>query len=430
MKMQNVFRKVMALAVAAALLMSVCACGSGTGLSGDTVDLMKDIKPSAGKRSDQVSEQFVSEYRQFAFTLFQQTAFEEEISSVHQDKSLMISPLSVMPALAMTANGADGETAAQMTRVLTGQPSGDMMALNDQWSAFAAGLPSSKKAKLSMANSIWLRDGVMEPDKAFLQTNRDSFNADIFSAKFDDGTVKDINGWVSRHTDGMIDKMLDNISGNAMMFLINALAFDAEWQEIYTTEQVRKGTFHGTIGDQKVEMMGSDEDCYLEDDKATGFIKPYASGYSFMVMLPNEGVSVGEYIGGWSAEKYASLLAHARTTTVSATIPKFSQTYEADLNNVLRAMGITDAFEAGQADFSRMGQTASGEKLYISRVQHKTFVSVDERGTKAGAATSVSMDCGSAMMIPVVYCDRPFVYCIIENETQLPVFMGAVMNVS
>ena len=428
MKIQNVCRKVLGLAVAAALLVSACACGSGTRLSGGTIDLMKDVKPSSGKHSVEVNEQFVSEYRQFAFRLFQQTAFQEELSSVNQDKSFMISPLSVMPALGMTVNGADGETAAQMMEVLAGQPS-DMAELNAQWSAFAAGLPSSKKAKLSMANSIWVRDGVMEPNQDFLQTNRDSFHADIFSAKFDDGTVKDINQWVSRHTDGMIDKMLENISPSAMMFLINALAFDAEWKEIYTTEQVRKGTFHGTTGDQKVEMMGSDEDCYLEDDKATGFLKPYVSGYSFMVMLPNEGVSVGEYIGGWSAEKYASLLANARTTTVSATMPKFSQTYEADLNNVLRAMGMTDAFEQDKADFSRMGKTVSGDNLYISRVQHKTFISVDERGTKAGAATSVSMDCGSALMIPVVYCDRPFVYCIIENETQLPVFMGAVMNV-
>lgn len=442
MKTQKLWKRFVGAALLAALLASVCACGRGqhsivntssTKLSDSTTDLMKDVKAVSHKPRAEVSKGFEWEYRSFAFTLFQQTAFQEALKSQNQDKTFLISPLSVMSALAMTLNGADGETAAQMRRALVEGYQLDALLpvddLNAELGAFVRSLPSGDKAKLSMANSLWLREGAIQPKDAFLQTNADYYNAGVYSAKFDQNTLQDINQWVSRHTDGMIDKLPDDISDDTVMYLINALAFDAEWQDIYSEDEIRQGEFHGTTGNQTVDMMHSMEVGWLRDDKATGFIKPYASGYSFVAMLPNEDVSIDEYIGSWSDIAFMTALENVDDREVSVNLPKFKAEYETELNAALRAMGMADAFDPEQADFSRMGETAGGDNLYISEVKHKTFISVDERGTKAGAATSVGMDTGSAIMIPTVYLDRPFVYLIIENESRLPVFMGAVMNV-
>lgn len=444
MKKTKLCKRMAGLAVVAALLLNICACGAGkknsvvnagsTNLSDSTTDLMSGVKAASGRSKAEVSNAFVSEYNQFAYALFQQAAFHEELSSVNQDKSFMISPLSVMPALAMTMNGADGDTAVQMRQALLHTyPLDSVLSvheLNEQWSAFVQALPSGGKAKLSMANSIWLREGAIKPKDEFLQTNAACYNAGIYSAPFDGSTLKDINQWVSGNTDGMIDKMLDEIPDDAVMHLMNALAFDAEWQELYTEDNIHQGEFHGTTGQQTVDMMSSTESGWLNDGQATGFIKPYAEGYSFVALLPNEGVSVEEYIGSLDGNKLLSLMKQIDDRAVSVSIPKFTAAYETELSGVLKAMGMTDAFDPQKADFSRIGQTESGNNLYISAVKHKTFISVDERGTKAGAATSVELECGSAIMVPVVYLDRPFVYMIIENETKLPLFMGTVMNVN
>ena len=441
MKTQKLWKRILGVALSAALLVSVSACGKGqnsivnisnTKLSEGTTDLMSGVKAASVKGNAEVSEAFMWEYSAFAYTLFKQAAFQEALSSVKQDKSMMISPLSVLPALSMTLNGADGETAVQMRQaLLNGYPLDSVLTvdeLNEQWGAFVQSLPSDEKAKLSMANSIWLREGQMKPKKDFLQTNANYYNAGIYSAKFDENTRKDINQWVSDNTGGMIDKMLDDISDDVMMYLINALAFDAEWQEIYTEDMIHEGVFHGTTGNQKVDMMGSTESGYLDDGQATGFIKPYASGYSFVAMLPNEGVSLDEYISSLDGAKLWPLLKNIDDRTVNVGIPKFTSAYEVELSGVLKNMGMTDAFDPEKADFSKIGTTESGDKLYISRVLHKTRIDVDERGTKAGAATAVEFRCGSAMMTPSVYLDRPFFYMIIENETCLPVFMGTVMS--
>lgn len=395
--------------------------------------MMRGVKADSAKGNAEVSESFALEYSAFAYTLFQQVAFQEALSSAHQDKSMMISPLSVMAALSMTLNGADGETAVQMRQaLLSGYPLDSILPINDlneEYSAWIQSLPSDKKAKLSMANSIWLREGQMNPKKDFLQTNANYYNAGVYSAKFDQSTRKDINQWVSDNTDGMIDEMLDDISDDAMLYLINALAFDAEWQEIYSEDKIHEGVFHGTTGNQTVDMMSSTESGYLDDGKATGFVKPYASGYSFVAMLPNEGVSLDEYIGSLDDAKLWPLLKNVDDRAVNVGIPKFTSAYEKDLVDVLKAMGMTDAFDPEKADFSNVGTTESGDKLYISRVLHKTRIGVDARGTRAGASTAVEFRCGSAMMTPSVYLDRPFLYMIIENETCLPIFMGTVMNV-
>ena len=356
-------------------------------------------------------------------------------TSMEEGKNTLISPLSVLSALAMTANGADGETLAQMEQVL----GMDCDNLNSYMLAYLDLLPEAKEYKMSLANSIWFKD---DPDfiveQSFLQTNADYYGAGAYKAPFDKGTRNDINNWVKEHTDGMIPEILDEIPDEAIMYLVNALAFEAEWADVYEEHQIREGLFHLLDSDGTaitVDMMHSEEHKYLEDDMATGFIKYYKDRkYAFVALLPNEGVSVSQYVSSLTGEHLRDLLNNPQDVTVFATMPKFETEYDIEMSEVLQEMGMTDAFDWRVADFSRLGTyNVDGMNICINRVLHKTFISVTEQGTKAGAATAVEMVAEGAMEIEEykeVVLDRPFVYMLIDCETNLPFFIGSMMNVN
>lgn len=271
----------------------------------------------------------------------------------------------------------------------------------------------------------------MEDD--FLSENSKLFDAEIYQAPFDEHTLKDINTWVSQKTEKMIPKILDKIEDNSVMYLINAIAFDAKWQSPYEKEDVEAGTFTSENGTQQtVDMMYSTEAYYLEDDSTTGFIRPYEDGYSFMALLPKEGISIEDYISHLSAEKLIGLVENASTDyEVDAAIPKFKSEYSIELKDTLQNMGMTDAFDEEQADFRGIGTSDNGN-IYINMVLHKTYIEVDEQGTKAGASTVVGMAETMSLYEPeikTVHLDRPFVYAIIDTETQMPIFLGVTESV-
>ena len=386
-------------------------------------DLMKGITPS-GKSGSNVEITDVSDaaVTDFAVRLFK--------ASMKDGENTLISPLSVLVALSMTANGAEGETLAQMQKVL-GMP---IEQLNTWIHSYMENLPEADKYKLSLANSIWFTDDErFTVNQDFLQTNADYYGADIYRAPFDDATCKDINKWVKDNTDGMIKNILDQIPQEAVMYLINALAFDAEWQDIYFESQVRKGEFTTETGEKRnVDMMYSEENKYLEDKHATGFIKYYKDRkYAFAALLPKEGTTVSEYIASLDGEHLNDLLTNAKSAFVNTSIPKFETEYDVDMSAVLSGMGMTDAFSGATADFSKLGHSTAGN-IFINRVLHKTFISVDERGTKAGAATVVEMNDECALIIEdpkQVFLDRPFVYMLIDCETKIPFFIGTMMDV-
>ena len=399
------------------LCMTACTQGSSTDLMKDVpakaVDVLPDMDAGAAAAAD------------FGVRLFQ--------TSMEEGKNTLISPLSVLYALAMTANGADGETLAQMEQVL----GMDVDDLNSYMLAYLDLLPESKDYKLSLANSIWFKDDPnFVVEQSFLQTNADYYGAGAYKAAFDEGTRNDINNWVKEHTDGMIPEILDEIPDEAIMYLVNALAFEAEWADVYEEHQIREGRFTMEDGTrQDVDMMHSDEHKYLEDDMSTGFIKYYkCRRYAFVAMLPNEGVSVAHYVDSLSGEYLQNLLNNTQDVTVFASIPKFETEYDTEMSEVLQEMGMADAFDYHVADFSRLGTyQADGKNICINRVLHKTFISVAEQGTRAGAATAVEMVAEGAMEIvefKEVVLDRPFIYMLIDCETNLPFFIGTMMNVN
>lgn len=393
------------------MMMGLTACGTTTDPQIQSKNLMEEL-------ADYENEYPLSD---FGLELMQQT-----LKSAEADENVLVSPLSVLLALYMTANGAEGRTEDQMMEVL-----GDN--LNGYLKAYQDALPQGEDYKLHIANGIWFRDEeFLTVQEEFLKTNQEYFNAGLYKAPFDDTTCKEINNWVKENTDGMIDSILDEISADAVLYLINALSFDAKWQKPYNEYSVREDcTFTKEDGtEQKTTLMYSEESTYLEDERATGFVKYYKDRkYAFVALLPKEGVTVADYVAWLDAEHLHELLEGAKQTTVNAALPKFETEYDILLNDVLVQMGMPDAFSSAEADFSGMATSDRGN-IFISRVLHKTFISVDELGTKAGAVTAVEMteEC-AAMEVYTVYLNRPFVYLLIDCETNQPFFIGTLMDV-
>lgn len=412
--MKNAKRQVILIMIVILIVTTVAGCSLFT-VQVQAKDLMDGVTSRAvsGKAAD---EEFIGSTADFSIKLFQK--------SITKNKSSLISPTSVLLALSMTANGADKETLSQMETVLGGI---SMDALNEYLYTYVKSLPSEDKAKLLIANSIWIKEGFVA-EQSFLQNNADYYQAAAYQTAFDEQTVEDINNWVQQNTDGTIEKIIEDINPAAVMFLINAMVFDAEWKEIYEKSNVYSDTFTTIEGSKKtVEFMSSVETKYINNSNAIGFIKPYASGYSFVAMLPNEDVSLDTFINSLSGESFLQNIKNAENTSVIAHLPKFSYAYTIQMNDALIELGMPNAFDGSKADFSRISKSDNG--VYIGEVLHKTFIKVDEKGTKAGAVTKVEMKENAIASEIVVKLDRPFVYAIIDNTTNLPVFIGTVLDI-
>ena len=380
-------------------------------------DLMEGIVPHV--RSDAptaVSNDDATAATDFALRLFREA---------YDGKNTLLSPFSVFVALSMTANGAEGETRAQMERVL----GMTVPELNEFFTLYLNALSQSADVKISIANSIWLRDCEgFSVKEAFLQTNADVYGAGAYRAPFDASTVRDVNRWVEENTDGMIKEIVERFDPDDVILLVNALAFDAKWEQPYTQSTQRTSrVFRLEDGTEiKATFLYDVERLYLTDgDRAVGFVKPYVGGrYAFAALLPNEGIPVGEYLATLDGETLSAILKNAQEVRVDTKLPKFETAYETDLNDVLSGLGMPDAFTSA-ADFS--GITESLDPLYIGEVRHKTFIEVGEKGTRAAAVTAISGKNGGAPAdVPPVVLDRPFVYLIYDTATCLPLFIGVL----
>ena len=409
-------RRILSAIITTALTLStltLSACQSEKSL--ETTDLMTGIK-AASHETVKPDDAFKSAYDNFSVELLKK-CFDGKSNT-------LISPLSVSSALTMTANGANGQTKDEMEKVLgSGMPLDE---LNIYLSSFSGSLTSGEDFKLKNANSIWfIKDNNFNVNNEFLQTNADFYHAEIYKRAYNSEIVNDINNWVSEHTDGMIDKLLDNGDVLSNIALINATAFNAIWETYYFDNFVEDGTFTDANGnEQSVTMLISEESEYINGDNCTGFIKKYKGGkYGFAAILPDSNVSISDFVGSLNGDKLFKMLQNAESTNVVAKMPKFEYEYSTELSEALKALGMPTAF-SDSADFSGI----SGDKLLISDVLHKTKISVTEEGTRAVAATGVVMSAAPDGDKQVIL-NRPFMYMIIDNETMLPLFAGVYTGI-
>lgn len=340
----------------------------------------------------------------------------------------MISPVSVMYALAMASNGAKGKTLSQIEYVMGMTKD----AMNQYLGAYMNSLPCGETYSLSVANSFWMRDrysvGVVP---SYLTDLRSYYNADVLSAPFDENTVKDMNDWISEKTNGMIDNAVNDVSYFEAM-LINALTFEAEWEQIFFIENVKEKTF--TTADNNivtaevmVQKMYPSNKNYFENENSKGFIKYYSDQkYAFVAMLPDEGITLDKFIDTLDGETVNSLITNAEECHVNISLPKFESRYKKSLKSELSSLGIKDAFNI-TADFSGINPTSP---VFLSDVVHKTYIKVHEKGTEAAAVSLATMNGSSRPPeeIKEVHLNRPFVYMIIDCENSVPLFLGTVTD--
>lgn len=387
----------------------------------ETIDLMDGIELMSTEWSDNFPEHPIT---QFGVPMFQNALKEAK-----NGENVLVSPMSAWTVLCMVEAGANGETKRQMQEVLA-ITEGDYLTYAKKFTFL---LPNKDNYKVHMANGIWYKNvPSLHVNDYFLQYNKTFFDAAAYKAPFDASTLQNINNWVSENTDGMIPGILEEIDPTDVIYLVNALSFDARWGKIYSETDIWNDIFTTEAGEEKlVSMMHSSENLYLEDENTTGFIKYYDDKeYAFVALLPAEGMTMEEYVESLTAEKLRALFNGKKQTEVKATMPKFSVDYGFNMNNSLQQMGMTDAFSDSEADFTSMATSDSGN-IYVGSVDQKCFLSVDEYGTKAGAATAVAMQnkALSSQPVKVVNLNRPFVYLIVECDNFEPMFMGTVMNV-
>ncbi len=348
------------------------------------------------------------------------------LEQVYDGKNVLLSPLSIASAFGMVQNGARGNTLSQMEDVF----GTDRRGMNDFLYAYRTYLPNEKDYRVTLGNSIWIRD--MESFRVkdtFLETNKTYYDAEAYKGAFDESTRSDMNRWVENKTEGMIKDILAKpIPENAVMYLINTLYFDAKWLEKEDESEIETGTFYKDNGSETlVEYLSSQEEGYFELENAVGFLKPYEDRtYSFVGILPDEGLMMEDFIKSIDGERLKEAIQTANEP-LALDLPMFNFSYDKELSETFQRMGMTDAFSTVEADFGDIGQYDDG-KISISQVIHMTAIEVSRKGTKAAAATVIEMSDGSSQEENRIRLDRPFFFMIVDNELEMPLFMGILMD--
>ncbi len=358
----------------------------------------------------------------FAFKLFREITAQEK-----PDKNIFISPLSVAMALGMTYNGAAGTTQEAMQRTLELEGM-TLQEVNESYRSVIDLLAElDPRVEFLLANSIWYREK-LTPRQEFLDVNRRYFDAEVSGLDFaDPGAAETINSWVDENTRGKITKIVPaTIPPYVVMYLINAIYFKGDWTYQFDKNQTRDAAFTLADGSETtVKMMSRESEHPVQvfsDENVQVVDLPYGGkAYSMTIVLPLTPQGIHALAGDLTQESWDRWLAGLDSTSLFVSVPKFTLEYEINLNDVLVALGMGEAFTGG-ADFSRMYE---GGGVWIDEVKHKSFVDVNEEGTEAAAVTSVRMIESAP---PVIYVDRPFLFAIREDYSGTILFMGRMMD--
>jgi serpin B len=355
------------------------------------------------------------------------------------EENTLISPVSISMALAMTANGADSESIKHFNDFF-GVDS--IEELNNQVLDIMNGTESEEPGKtFKIANSVWYSNKQdLKVKEDFLSKTKGIYDAEISPLNFSENSksVKTINNWVDEKTNGMIPQIImpTDITSDTRMILINSLFFDFKWSQQYDKYQVIVNKFKGQNETNEIEFLSSQEYSYMETDKMLGVRKSYQGGrYDFIGILPENKTKLHNFIQQLNSEKIKELLNSEKNVKTNVMIPKFTCDYSISLKDALTNLGLEDEFKGDTADFGNMYDLDNTNiNIYINDVIHKTKIELNEAGTKAAAVTAVTMF-GNAVAIDIekpreVKFNRPFVFMVYDKETELPVFIGSILDLN
>src|SRR5690554_286335 len=359
--------------------------------------------------------------------IFGANIFKEVLKEEKDNTNVLISPLSIFQALGMTRNGANGLTKDEMSEVLAFDESQGNDLNEYQKKLVEALKKADKRINLNIANSIWYRnDLTVEPD--FVQTNQNFFNAEVNALDFSDaqGSKQTINNWVEKQTKGKIPEIVDEITPDHVMFLINAVYFYGQWQNKFDVKNTKEEAFYPESGAEvKVNMMHQEASLgYAKNDLFSMIEMPYGNGHFNMVaLMPNDGKKVSDIVDALNDENWQTWMESVYKKEVVLGFPTFKFEGDYELNDPLIRMGMPLAF-SDLADFSSI---LAGGGINISKVKHKTFIEVDEKGTEAAAVTSVDIMTTSMPQQTYFTANKPFLFAITEKDTHTILFMGRLM---
>lgn len=428
--MKYLNKKLTALTIASVLLMS--GCQNVTDRNDDhhnnvDVEFNTTIDYEELEHCSYDESDFNSDYNDYSFRLMAQI-----LDSEGRDSNVMISPASIMFAMDLAAAGANGDTLTQITDLFS--EGADPLEQQAFAAAMMERINNSEDVIFNTANAVWTNDSRMSsglnPD--YQDYIEEYFDAEARQEDFGVDTVNEINSWIEEHTNGMINHVLDQLEPDTAAILVNSIVFEGSWAEAYEDYQVQPMTFTTSSGNEiDVDMLCDTLNYYYETDEATGFIRYYEGGqYALLTMLPaDESISANEFLADFTAEDYNEFI-NSRTSEydVYTRIPEFEYDYNVNLNNVLQNLGVTDAFDEDNADFTGIGFADNDANLCIGTVLHQSHIELDRNGTRAAAVTVIFMDAAGCMPDEAetreVFCDRPFAYAIVDTSTMNPIFFG------
>jgi len=372
------------------------------------------------------AKQLIKSDNDFGFTVFKKLTDESGT-----DENLMISPLSISLALSMAWNGADGTTKTAMESAL-GKQGLSIDDVNANYMQLTKDLLSADpKIVMTIANSVWYRND-FEVNKSFIDVNKLYYDAQVSGLDFSNPNTKNIiNNWVANKTQNKINAIIDQISAETVMYLINAVYFKGIWKYKFDKSKTSDMPFYLSSGGTKtVKMMALNTDLSLtQNELFTAVELPYGQGnFNMLLFLPRTGKTTDNIIESINQEVWNTTLTTMEITkNVNLKLPKFTFETDKSLNNVLSAMGMEVAFKPFEANFGKINPASD---LYISNVKHKSFVEVNEEGTEAAAVTSVEFELTS---MPInddlnLTFDRPFVFVVYEKSTNTLLFIGEVQK--
>ncbi len=394
------------------LSLSLLSCESGS-------------EPKGPILPDPIVNQGSLEDYQVMSTNFGLSMFHDIVTTSDEENTL-ISPYSLQSALLMTMHGTDGATFEEFqTALQTGSFLTDGLGVyTDELSVKLR--PTGENTHFTSQNKVYFSPDRFNPNPMYQNELESYYNATFQDEDFkDEATVDIINQWVSDATDGKVEKVLEEIAADEVIFLINALVFTADWSLGFAPNATQDRIFTKSDGSSlSVPTMWSDDQRpFTIQDRYSAVDIPVKDGdYTVTFLIPSETSNLSDLVAGFDLDFYSAIYNQLQTERVQLTLPKFAIESSSDLKNILIARGMTSTFQ--NADLSKMGLFSGN--TYLTRILHDVVVKIDEAGIEGAAVTTVGV--GENSLPPAINFDSPFIFIVRHLETEIPIFIGKVGN--
>lgn len=434
---KNNIIKVLCIIICLTSIVTLAGCGSNDDDTLKEHSLMAGITRSDSVKSYDFSDTVTqpSKYETFSASVTDFTVSLLKSSAVEGENNI-ISPLSLYSSLTILQNGTGSQTQREFKKLLGSEMSFDEINicshyLRERLMAFNSDGENEEDEKekgvVNVFNALFMNEGY-DLNRTFLQKTYNYYDLNAYQLDLSSSTAKDeINNWISTHTNGEIKELLEDT--NKEMFLVNTTFLEAQWLNAFDKGLSKNAAFHTANGDIETNFMVSNE-YYIKSSKARGFIKNLDTiPCRFAAILPNEDIELGEYISKLNVTELNDLLSlENRPESVYVSMPSFSVSQQLDFSDTLKSMGFESMFSSS-ADFGNL--VKSGNGLFVDSVFQKSTVDVNESGVRAAAATVTDFETSApAFDENAVILDRPFLFVIFENESNIPIFIGTVNNPS